>query len=207
MPGILYFYDGEGRFLRWNKNFETVSGYSAEEIATMHPLDFFSEKDKAMLQARIGEVFERGESSVEAAFMSKDGTLRPHFFTGRKENIAHLLNHPKFEFVRHDVIDRRRQTAIEQRAGTYREHQCLTGTRTRTPGDRLGARGARAAHASAREKLRSLDRRAGEDPLQATRQEHDQRRDGEERAAGAVREALGDVDAFLGRSSAKSIAA
>jgi PAS domain S-box-containing protein len=84
MPGILYFYDGEGRFLRWNKNFETVSGYSAEEIATMHPLDFFSEKDKPMLQARIGEVFERGESSVEAAFMSKDGTLKPHFFTGRK---------------------------------------------------------------------------------------------------------------------------
>jgi UDP-glucuronate decarboxylase len=28
-----------------------------------------------------------------------------NFFTGRKENIAHLLNHPKFELVRHDVID------------------------------------------------------------------------------------------------------
>ncbi|MBX3749757.1 MAG: SDR family oxidoreductase [Opitutaceae bacterium] len=28
-----------------------------------------------------------------------------NFFTGRKTNIAHLLNHPSFELVRHDVID------------------------------------------------------------------------------------------------------
>ena len=28
-----------------------------------------------------------------------------NFFTGRKANIAHLLGHPNFELVRHDVID------------------------------------------------------------------------------------------------------
>ena len=28
-----------------------------------------------------------------------------NLFTGRKQNIAHLLDHPRFEFVRHDVID------------------------------------------------------------------------------------------------------
>ena len=28
-----------------------------------------------------------------------------NLFTGSKDNIAHLLNHPQFEFVRHDVID------------------------------------------------------------------------------------------------------
>ncbi len=28
-----------------------------------------------------------------------------NFFTGRKGNIAHLLTHPRFELVRHDVID------------------------------------------------------------------------------------------------------
>ena len=84
MPGILYFYDDQGRFLRWNKNFEAVSGYSADEITRMHPLDFFPEHEKTMLQTRIGEVFVQGESSVQATFLCKDGTLRPHFFTGRK---------------------------------------------------------------------------------------------------------------------------
>jgi UDP-glucuronate decarboxylase len=28
-----------------------------------------------------------------------------NFFTGRKSNIAHLIGHPRFELVRHDVID------------------------------------------------------------------------------------------------------
>ncbi|MGB0409779.1 MAG: UDP-glucuronic acid decarboxylase family protein [Opitutales bacterium] len=28
-----------------------------------------------------------------------------NFFTGRKRNIAHLLDHPNFELIRHDVID------------------------------------------------------------------------------------------------------
>jgi UDP-glucuronate decarboxylase len=28
-----------------------------------------------------------------------------NLFTGRKENIAHLLSHPRFEFMRHDVVD------------------------------------------------------------------------------------------------------
>ena len=28
-----------------------------------------------------------------------------NFFTGRRENIAHLLSHPQFELLRHDVIE------------------------------------------------------------------------------------------------------
>lgn len=84
MPGIMYFYDAEGRFLRWNKNFETVSGYTSDEIARMHPLDFFHDEHKGMLQRRIREVFTKGESSIEAPLRCKDGTLKPHYFTGRK---------------------------------------------------------------------------------------------------------------------------
>ncbi len=84
MPGILYFYDMHGRFMRWNKNFETVSGYSAAEISQMHPLDFFRDEEKEALKQRIAEVFEKGESFVEAPFLSKDGRTTPYFFTGRR---------------------------------------------------------------------------------------------------------------------------
>lgn len=42
LPGIFYFFDDTGKLLRWNKNFEKVSAYSAEEISNMSPLDFFS---------------------------------------------------------------------------------------------------------------------------------------------------------------------
>lgn len=84
MPGILYFYNEEGKFLRWNRNFELVSGYSGAEIEHMHPLDFFSTAEKEILQHRIGEVFATGESFVEASFVAKDGSSKPYFFTGRR---------------------------------------------------------------------------------------------------------------------------
>jgi PAS domain S-box-containing protein len=84
MPGIVYFYDSNGRFLRWNRNFETVSGYSPLEIASMHPLDFFAGADKVLLEQRIGAVFTQGEASVEADFVTRDGSIKPYFFTGRR---------------------------------------------------------------------------------------------------------------------------
>ncbi len=83
-PGILYVYDESGRFLRWNQHFETVSGYSGDEIERMHPLDFFAPQERALLQARIAQVFADGASSVEAGFVSKDGRSRPYLFTGRR---------------------------------------------------------------------------------------------------------------------------
>ncbi len=84
MPGIVYFYDTSGKFLRWNRNFETVSGFSGEEIKRMNPLDFFTADEKPRVEARIAEVFSRGESSVEAGFLAKDGGTTPYFFSGRK---------------------------------------------------------------------------------------------------------------------------
>jgi PAS domain S-box-containing protein len=84
MPGILYLYDDQGRFLRWNRNFEIVSGYAKHEIAAMHPLDFFSLEEKSQLEQKIVEVFERGDAFIEATFLSKDGRRTPYFFTGRR---------------------------------------------------------------------------------------------------------------------------
>ena len=84
MPGILYFFDVQGRFQRWNRNFETVSGYSAEEVARMHPLDFSLEGEKELVKQRITEVFTHGESSVESSFVTKDGRALPYFLTGRR---------------------------------------------------------------------------------------------------------------------------
>ncbi|HSM80389.1 MAG TPA: PAS domain S-box protein [Nodosilinea sp.] len=109
MPGILYFYDTEGHFLRWNQNFETVSGYSAAEIAQMHPLDFFAGDDRGRLEQRIGQVFADGESSIEAAFVTKDGTAIPYFFTGQRvqfENTWCLVG------VGIDISERRRAEAL-----------------------------------------------------------------------------------------------
>ncbi|MDO8863109.1 ATP-binding protein [Haliea sp. E1-2-M8] len=83
MPGILYFYDEKGHFLRWNRNFETVSGYSGDEVARMLPVDFFAADDRGLLQQRIEEALHEGEATIEAEFLSRDGRRTPYFFTGR----------------------------------------------------------------------------------------------------------------------------
>ncbi len=82
LPGVFYLYDSSGKFIRWNKNFETVTGYSGEEISRMHPLDFFEGEEKTLLQQRIGAVFETGESSVEANFINRKKERIPYYFTG-----------------------------------------------------------------------------------------------------------------------------
>jgi PAS domain S-box-containing protein len=84
LPGIFYLFDGTGRFLRWNKNFETLSEYSGDEIARMHPVEFFVDEEKGTVGERIREAFESGAASVEADFTSKTGIRRPHYFTGRR---------------------------------------------------------------------------------------------------------------------------
>ncbi|WP_207532144.1 PAS domain S-box protein [Desertivirga arenae] len=83
LPGIFYFFDRGGNFLKWNKNFELVSGFDAEEIATMQPLDFFSEEDKPSLKTAINDAFEKGESSLEAFFYTKEKVKVPYLFTAR----------------------------------------------------------------------------------------------------------------------------
>jgi len=83
MPGVLYFYDERGKFLRWNRNFEQVSGYSGAEIESMHPLQFFPGEHRERLERGIARVFETGEASVEAPFLTRDGTTIPYYFTGR----------------------------------------------------------------------------------------------------------------------------
>lgn len=119
LPGIMYFYDSTGRFLRWNRNFERVSGYTAEEIAAMHPLEFFAPQDRPRVEARIAEVFTVGESSVEAPFQTKRGELIPYLLTGRRVEYhgrTCLLG------VGIDIIARTEaQAKLEQSERKYRE--------------------------------------------------------------------------------------
>ncbi|MCB2178394.1 PAS domain S-box protein [bacterium] len=84
LPGILYLVDVDGRFLRWNKNFERVSGYTSEEIKEKHPADFFEGEEKTLILERFHEVFVQGESYTNANIVAKDGTKTPYILTGVK---------------------------------------------------------------------------------------------------------------------------
>ncbi len=83
LPGLFYLFDEQGHYLRWNKNYEEVSGYSAEEISRMSPLDYFTEPDKSNIATAIQQVWTTGNVIVEGKFTSKNRTQKQYFFTGQ----------------------------------------------------------------------------------------------------------------------------
>lgn len=83
LPGIFYLFTEKGKYLRWNKNMETLTGYSSKEISKMHPLDFFADDEKDLLLKKITGVFIKGEDNVEANLVLKNKQKIPFYFTGR----------------------------------------------------------------------------------------------------------------------------
>ncbi|MFT3909174.1 MAG: PAS domain S-box protein [Ferruginibacter sp.] len=82
LPGVFYLYNHDGQFYRWNRNFEQVTGYTAEEISRLHPLDLFEESEKEILRQKIENVFKNGEDNIEANLRLKDGTTIPYYLNG-----------------------------------------------------------------------------------------------------------------------------
>ena len=81
LPGLFYMFDEE-RFVRWNKKWETITGYSPEELGRMYGPDFFEGADREHIIDRMQEVFREGASTAEADLVTKDGRRIPYYFTG-----------------------------------------------------------------------------------------------------------------------------
>jgi PAS domain S-box-containing protein len=87
LPGIFFLFDDKGRFMRWNDNLEKITGYSAQEIATTSPTDFFSSFYKEVTSRKIQEVFSIGSANVEANLLTKEGLEIPYYLSGIRFNM------------------------------------------------------------------------------------------------------------------------
>ena len=116
MPGIFYLISSEGQILRWNKNYEDVTGCSPCELAKTHPVDFFRGKDKEIITRSMETVFREGQVTQEANFVTKKGGAIPYLFTGRRVTIdgqVHIVG------MGIDITDRKR--AEERQAESMAE--------------------------------------------------------------------------------------
>lgn len=112
-PGLLYFYDANGRFLRWNRTFEIVSGYSGAEIAVMHPRDFFPDEEKPRAEEAIALAFATRDSAIEAVFVAKDGAATDYYFTNRR---VVFKDQPCLVGAGIDISERKRAEAALRRS-------------------------------------------------------------------------------------------
>lgn len=118
LPGIFYLIDEPGRMRQWNSNLESVTGYSAEEIRRMRPLDFFEEAEHARIQETIRKVYEHGRTAIDAPLRLRDGSTRDFHFIG------HLISLGDERFLTGlgiDVTDiRQTESALEYLSGLQR---------------------------------------------------------------------------------------
>ncbi|MEW6053732.1 MAG: diguanylate cyclase [Nitrospirota bacterium] len=81
MPCIFCLMDGILRLVRWNRNFESVTGYSAEEMRKMQPVDFVDKDDKKEVEEKLREVAVKGQTTAEIYLLAKDGVRIPYMLT------------------------------------------------------------------------------------------------------------------------------
>ncbi|MFV7235997.1 PAS domain S-box protein [Flavobacterium sp. ZB4R12] len=88
LPGVFYLYGESGKFVKWNKNFEDVTGYNKNEIAQMSPVDFFDEDEKEKVKKRIKTVLENKPKGIENKFPG----IELNFYTKTKNKIPYYIN-------------------------------------------------------------------------------------------------------------------
>ena len=107
VPGLLYLYDQDGRLVRWNRTHSEVTGYTDQELASMHLMDWY--RDDPATQARIARAIERvlehGIGTEEAELRTKDGRRIPFFFTAVR---LELEGRTYFTGIGIDMTERRR---------------------------------------------------------------------------------------------------
>ncbi|WP_265595206.1 PAS domain S-box protein [Verrucomicrobium sp. BvORR106] len=84
LPCAVYLFGQDGRMLRWNGEFEKVTGYSAQEIEGMIPEQFIVPDDVAAVRARIVEAFTHGHAVAELRLRSKTGDMVPYIYSASR---------------------------------------------------------------------------------------------------------------------------
>jgi len=82
LPGVFYLRSlVDGKCLRWNDNFESVTGFSKEKIANSGIYDFLAEEDRERIAMAVKQADEEGSTGIETSFITKNG-YTPYLVTG-----------------------------------------------------------------------------------------------------------------------------
>jgi PAS domain S-box-containing protein len=85
LPGIFYVVGGDGRLVRWNRNLESVTGGTAEELGRSSLFDIVAPEDRPLVSARIKEVLASGTGLVaEVCLLARNDRRIPHYITGER---------------------------------------------------------------------------------------------------------------------------
>ncbi|WP_161991495.1 bacterio-opsin activator domain-containing protein [Natronorubrum aibiense] len=114
---VFYVLDGDGNVQRWNERLPAMTGYSNDEIESMHVLEFYEGDDEELIQAAMERAQETGSARVEADVQTADGDFVPHEFTA--VDLEDPDGNPVLAGIGRDVRERKH---LERELQTEKEH-------------------------------------------------------------------------------------
>ncbi|MDQ2049247.1 PAS domain S-box protein [Natronolimnohabitans sp. A-GB9] len=108
-PDLVYAFDTDGNYLKWNDRVPDVTGYTEAELSEMGPLEFIAPEHRDRVDDAIARILEDGERvAVEADLLTKDGRRIPHEFNSARisDGSGAVLG---FTGVARDISDRKAQ--------------------------------------------------------------------------------------------------
>ena len=90
MPAIFYAIDRDGRFARWNRKLEELSGLSRDMVQGICLFEMMNEQNRELFMRKLDEGFTKGEVIMEANLLLRGaGNIRRNFrITGRRVEIG-----------------------------------------------------------------------------------------------------------------------
>ena len=127
IPGYLYVCDESGRLIKWNKKHETMTGFTAEELAGMTLEKWYDQEDILRVNAAVNDVFEKGYGEVEASLILKSGEKMMIRSSGAP---LILDGHKYFTGIGLDITEQKavweeKERLLAQMKAMYNEHKAV----------------------------------------------------------------------------------
>ncbi len=84
LPGVFFVRNDEGSYVRWNRRFQQLSGYTDDELARLDPLGLFDDETKPLVGGYIRQVFDEGSASADLRITSRTGEKHPYFLSATR---------------------------------------------------------------------------------------------------------------------------
>ncbi len=88
LPGLAYVYDEHGRFVRWNRGFRELLGWTDEQLSQITALETIQPGDRSVASAAVEHAYETGEGSSEVTLCGPDGQELPCYCAGVRVDVG-----------------------------------------------------------------------------------------------------------------------
>ncbi|MBW2735841.1 MAG: response regulator [Deltaproteobacteria bacterium] len=88
IPGLVFLYDERGRLVRWNRQHQTMTGYTAEELVHKSMFDWVDKEGRGGIADAVQNVLTKGFGSGDLDVIRKDGQKLSIHVMGVRAEIA-----------------------------------------------------------------------------------------------------------------------